>query len=248
MKKDYSQALRQAVKAFWSIRDSASRVHGQRTGRRDAGNRSAVTSGGHLNGFIEIIVSIIHDAGVDETSVFYKGHGSTILPGYFRATKDWDIVVVSGGRLIACIELKSQVGSFGNNFNNRAEESIGNATDLWTAYREGAFKGHTKPFLGYLIVLEDSEQSTRPVRVTEPHFNVFHEFKNASYETRYQLLCTRLVRERLYDGACLLLADPTKTAKGEFREPATELAFHSFAAALWAHANTAASTEDDPWS
>lgn len=244
MKKDYSRELREAVRTFWATRDSASQVQGHRTGRRDTGNRSAVTSGGHLHAFINLIVKVIHDAGIKDTCVYYKGHGSTILPGYFRATKDWDIIVVADNRLIACVELKSQVGSFGNNFNNRAEESIGNATDLWTAYREGAFAGHPKPFLGYLVVLEDCEQSTRPVRVTEPHFNVFAQFNDASYEQRYILLCTRLVRERLYDGACLLLADQKLAKSGGFREPTKELSFDAFISSLWAHANTAASLKD----
>jgi hypothetical protein len=59
------------------------------------------------------------------------------LPGFFRPTKLWDMLVIHEGKLIAAIELKSQVGpSFGNNFNNRTEEAIGNAHDLWTAYRE----------------------------------------------------------------------------------------------------------------
>jgi hypothetical protein len=48
--------------------------------------------------------------------------------------------VVADGRLLAGVEFKSQVGSFGNNYNNRTEEAIGSATDIWAAYREGAFK------------------------------------------------------------------------------------------------------------
>ena len=47
------------------------------------------------------------------------------------------------------VEFKSQVGpSFGNNFNNRTEEAIGNAEDIWTAYREGRFGRHRAPLLG----------------------------------------------------------------------------------------------------
>ncbi|NEX15039.1 MAG: hypothetical protein C1941_10180, partial [Prosthecochloris sp.] len=40
---------------------------------------------------------------------------------------------------------------------------------------------------------------TTPVRVDEPHFEVFPEFKEASYAKRYGLFCERLMRERLYD-------------------------------------------------
>jgi len=236
--RSYDAELRLAIAHFWNVRRQAKSNQGKKSGRKDTGNRTAVTSGGHLNGFIDLIVSIVHDAGIDEMDVFCKGHGSTILPGYYRATKDWDIVVVVDGVLVACIELKSQVGSFGNNFNNRTEEAIGSATDLWTAYREGAFAKHARPFLGYLAVLEDCPESTRPVRVSEPHFKVFPEFNEASYEKRYCLLCTRLVRERLYDAACLLLADRDQAKAGVYREPNEEIGFQHFIASLWSHAKT----------
>ena len=58
------------------------------------------------------------------------------LPGYFRPHKSWDLVAISNGRLIAAIELKSQVGSIGNNFNNRTEEVLGSGVDLHTAIEE----------------------------------------------------------------------------------------------------------------
>lgn len=72
------------------------------------------------------------------------------------------------GALAAAIEFKSQVGpSFGNNFNNRVSEALGNAEDLWTAYREGRF-GDIRPWIGYLFLLEDAPKSSNPVRVTLP--------------------------------------------------------------------------------
>ena len=54
------------------------------------------------------------------------------LPGYYRPTKQWDVVVWgTDGAPLVCIELKSQNGpSYSNNANNRAEEAIGNAYDL----------------------------------------------------------------------------------------------------------------------
>ena len=51
-----------------------------------------------------------------------------------------------GGQLIAIVEFKSQVGpSFADSYNNRTEEALGNATDLWTAYGEGACKLSQRP-------------------------------------------------------------------------------------------------------
>ncbi len=104
------------------------------------------------------------------------------------------------------MEFKSQVGSFGNNFNNRTEESLGSATDIWTAYREGAFAISQRPWLGYVMVLEEVARSLSPVGVKEPHFPVFPEFREASYAERYEIMMTKLVRERLYDSAAFLLS------------------------------------------
>jgi len=113
--------------------------------------------------------------------------------------------VVKDAQLITALEAKSQVGpSFGNNFNQRAEEAIGSALDLWTAYREGAFNKSIRPWLGYVFLLESCPESERPVKVQEPHFKVLPEFVDASYARRYELLCRKLVRERHYNAAALL--------------------------------------------
>ena len=128
----------------------------------------------------------LHSAGVSDAHVFHKKKME--LPGWYRAEKKWDLLVVADGNLAAGIELKSQVGSFGNNFNNRTEEAIGSATDLWAAYREGAFAPSPRPWLGYLMLLEEAPKSLSAVKVKEPHFNVFPEFSGASYAKRYELL------------------------------------------------------------
>jgi hypothetical protein len=89
--------------------------------------------------------------------------------------------------MIAAIEAKSQVGPFGgNNFNNRTEEAMGTALDLWTAFRGGAFNGGRQPFLGYFFMLEDCEASNRPVRVKESHFKVFPESLTTQNEGKRQ--------------------------------------------------------------
>ena len=99
--------------------------------------------------------------------------------------------------------MKSQVGSFGNNFNNRTEEAIGTAHDFWTAYRENAFGKQPRPFVGWLMLVEDAPGSRSPVRDASPHFPVFPEFQGASYLKRYDLLCQRLVQEQLYTTAAI---------------------------------------------
>ena len=207
---------------------------GQTSGSKDAGMRSAVTGGKQLDGFVHLCKELMLEAGLKEGEIYTNS--KLDLPGFYRPEKKWDLLAVANGRLLAVIEFKSQVGpSFGNNFNNRAEESLGNATDLWAAYREGAFKPSARPWLGFMMVVEKAEGSIRPVRVNESHYPVFEEFQNTSYLQRYDLLLTKLLRERLYDGSCLLATAATSGIKGNYEEPNAELGFEVFAAGLVAH-------------
>ncbi len=223
--------VRQAVQFFWSTRDRQAARQGEESGKKDAGARAAVTGGAQMDGFVRLVRDILYDNGLKQAEIIHESRLE--LPGWYRAEKKWDLLVISDGKLIAGIEFKSQIGpSFGNNFNNRAEEAIGNATDLWAAYREGAFKPSQRPWLGYLMLLEECKASTSAVRAWEPYFRVFPEFCGASYMMRYQLMLTKLVRERLYDGACFLVSNREGGAAGEYREPDPELSFQSFMQSL----------------
>lgn len=237
---DYNEQLKKAIKHFWKSRATQQRRQGASTGTKDQGFRSAVTGGKQLDGFIQLISRILTASGLDEHSIYTR---ETALPGYFRPSKQWDLVAVVGSELVASIEFKSQVGpSFGNNFNNRIEEAVGSAADFWTAYREGAFHPSGRPWLGWMMLLEDTGKSRSAVRVEEPHFKVFPEFDRASYARRYELFCQRLIRERLYDGACLILSPQVGGLKGEYTEPNEEITFTRFAASLAAHALTRGKT------
>ncbi len=231
---DYEDRVREAIKYFWKVRTEQDSRQGSSTGKKDAGNRSAVTGGKHLDGFISLFTDLLEEAGLPKEKIHTK---ATTLPGYFRPTKDWDLVVVVDDVLLASIEFKAHVGpSFGNNFNNRVEEALGNSVDLLTAYREGKFSPSQRPWLGWLMVLEDVPASNSPVRVSTPHFPVFEEYENISYSKRYELFCERLMRERMYDSTCLILSDKVAGLKGQFREPNPDFSFATFATSLCAHA------------
>ena len=147
------------------------------------------------------------------------------LPGFFRSSKDWDLLIISPSKkLIAAIELKSQVGSYGNNFNNRTEEVLGSAVDLWTAFRENQFPNQQAPWVGYLIVVGKDKKSTTPVKNNESHYSVRPEFKNASYIDRYRILCQKLILERHYTSVALLCTSDAKT----FEDVADDVSIHSF--------------------
>jgi len=228
------ERLAEAIKQFWLTREEQNRRQGSISGRQDYGSRSAVTGGAQLNGFTTLVKELLIECKLPDATVHIE---KTTLPGYFRPTKDWDLVAVVNGNLIASIEFKSQVGpSFGNNFNNRVEEALGSATDIWTAYREGAFKPSQRPWLGYLMLLEDHVKSTTHVKVKQPHFNVLKEFHEASYMKRYELFCERLLRERLYDAACFIMSDKEGGLRGQYKEPSEELSFENFATSLMSHA------------
>ncbi len=232
---DLKQAVQDAVRHFWRTRARQAKAQGAKSGDRDRGARSAVTGGAHLDGFAELIRKLVVESGVNDTAVHRRSRVE--LPGYYRAEKKWDLVVVVEGRLFATVEFKAHVGpSFGNNYNNRTEEALGNATDYWAAYREGAFRGSPKPWLGYLMLLEDANGSTRPVSVAEPHFPVLAEFRDASYAKRYEILLTKMVRERLYDAASLILSPNNARRNGAFSEPCAELTFVNFTESLVARA------------
>ena len=237
---ELEQALRNAVKLFWKTRSAQSRKQGRKTGARDAGARTAVTGGRQMDGFIALVRDSLCENGLPRAHVYCAKRIE--LPGWYRPEKQWDLLIVEDGQFLAGIEFKSQVGSFGNNYNNRTEEAIGSASDLWAAYREGAFKPSARPWLGYMMLLEEAPGSLRPVRAQEPHFKVFPEFKEASYAKRYEILLTKLVRERLYDSACFLMSDAKDGLKGRYKEPAPELNFEKFLASLLAKALSVART------
>lgn len=234
--RDIEERVSKAVRHFWQTRNKQSKKQGGSSGDKDKGARAAVTGGAQMNGFVSLIEALLlEEARCNKVHIFTDS--KVQLPGYFRAEKEWDLLVVVEGQLLATIEFKSQIGpSFGNNFNNRTEEALGSATDFRTAYREGAFRPASDPWLGYLMLLEDTEKSRKPVSVSEPHFKVFEEFRDASYAKRYEILLTRLIRERLYDGACLLLSTSKGGLKGGYSEPTEELAFRRFATSLVARA------------
>src|SRR5258706_2774055 len=186
-----------------------------------------------MDGLINLVHDLLVEDGCAKDNVFTRTRME--LPGYFRPTKQWDLIVVTEKKLLASVEFKSQVGSFRNNFNNRTEEALGNWIDLWKAYEYNKFQPLPEPWLGYLFLLEDAEESTRPVATPEPHFTVFPEFRNSSYKRRYELLCERLIKEKLYNATCFIMSPREGGLKGKYSEPVPELSFSRFVKSLMGH-------------
>ena len=214
---DYENKTHTAVKAFWGNREAAKQKQ-IAAGKVDQGERAGVTGGQNMNGFLSLVTDLVNANGLSDATILSKGRVLT-LPGYFRPTKLWDIIVLRKKQLIAALEFKSQVGpSFGKNFNNRTEEAIGTAVDIWTAYREGAFGEQPRPFLGWLMLLEDAPASRAAVTDSSPHFPIFPEFRKASYAERYNILCKKLAQERLYTTASIILSERAAVKTGRYIE------------------------------
>ena len=228
---------KEAVKYFWDTRTGQiDKQHQNKT--LDQGNRGAVTGGKQLDGFVELVKHVIMAYGMPEDCIYTNS--ALELPGYYRPNKKWDLLVVHNGKLLVAIEFKSQVGpSFGNNFNNRTEEAMGSALDLWTAYREGVLGTHPAPWLGYVMVLEDCPKSSVPVKATSKHFAIMKEFANASYKERYGFFCQKLMLERQYSATCLITTRKSVEDPSNYSSPIDALSFSSFIASLTAHIDAA---------
>ena len=196
VKKEYAPLVADAVSVFWHTKTLQLKASG------DNSNRGSVVGGKQMDGFINLLRSVAIEIGVPAECIVTK---QNYLPGYFRSSKDWDMLIIApSGKLIAAVELKSQVGSYGNNFNNRTEEAIGSAVDLWTAFREGQFPNQQAPWTGWLMLVGRDAASLRPIHNHEPHFPVRPEFNGASYIERYHIFCKKLILERHYTSAALI--------------------------------------------
>ena len=201
---EFQRKLKKAAKFYWKTRLAQAAAQKNR-GAADAGTRGQVTGGRHLDGFAKLVGEICVKAGFKKSEIFFDK--AIPVPGYYRPQKNWDVVVLRAGKLIAAIELKSQSGSFGNNFNNRTEEVLGVSRDFWMAYRERVFGVTDAPWLGYLFFLEDSPASDHAVALANSPLPPLQIFKDTSYLKRYEILCERLVLERDYTATSLLVSD-----------------------------------------
>lgn len=246
------EAVSNAVRYFWRMREKQKDEQKER-GSTDQGNRGSATGGKHMHGFAQLLIDLMQQVGVDRSDIHIGAkkedkdapRDEVALPGYYRATKNWDLVVVQNGVLTAALEMKSQVGSIGNNANNRVAEALGDAEDIWEAYKKGKFGSAAEPWLGYLLLLEDTDAVHKSVAVDEPYFETFAEFRThqfkkgkrmvrgTSYAKRYELFCRRVVLERKYSAAWFLLANKAKAAENpNYREPAADLTANKFVEGL----------------
>lgn len=190
-----------AVSHWWASK----KKNKEGIGAAQAGTRGANLAGNTMDGFRDTIIEKLLEAGVARADIFSGGQVAAIpanLPSYFRASKNWDVIVCKNSlfkkldgdipasapepRLVAAIEFKSQEGSIGNNQNNRLEESIGNASDFWASYENKNFVSlQPRPWLGYLFVGRyDEDDVKKSVEIRQPHFVTDPGFTNSDPQDR----------------------------------------------------------------
>ncbi len=239
---EYTGPVQQAVAEYWNVRATQARKSVEQ-GALNTGLRSEVTGGRHLDELQTLLVQVFADGGIPPQLMEVKRRP---IPGYFRRDKSWDVVVTVESRVVGIIELKSIVGeSPGQNFNNRTDEALGQALDVWTAVQRGIIDTPLRPWLGYFMLLEDNKAFNTPVVARQPVWPADPEFDHASYAKRFEVFFDRMVRERLLDAACLVLGSKED---GAVRFPSATLSFQAFAAAIHGRCLQFRATNPDlPW-
>jgi hypothetical protein len=209
-----------AVDYFWSKRD-------EQIARLPDGGRSggAARGNGHMRGIERLVMSICLDAGVERGEI---KTGAPTLPGYFRAAKQWDLVVTHKRSLIAAIEFKSQVGSVGKNYNNRFEEALGSAVDVRAAHERNGTFGAVAPWLGYVFVLQESAETEQRLRRPAAIFPSDTVFEGLSYNQRYQVMIARLLETDTYQAAWFLTTKRADDGTASTAEPLAMASFTQF--------------------
>jgi hypothetical protein len=227
---DYEADFARAIAQFWAIK-STQQAAADLAGRLVGGTSGSVRAGGHMAPFEALIRKVVADAGIE---VDEPPGNPVYLPGYYRETKSWDVVLQYQGHALAIIEAKSQGSSLANNFNNRVEEAIGQAADVWKSHERGLLVSGLRPWVGYLMIVEETPKTIEPKnllagKAVPAGMLVDPVFNGMSYAERYAMAFKRLDQERMLDATCVA----TTSSATSYAYPTTWLSFNGFAAQLW---------------
>ncbi len=218
--------VRNALLKSFDIREQSAELQIKR-GVVDTGLRSQVTAGRHLNPITEVIVSDLRSMGISDDCIY---DNQTNLPGWFRVSKQWDLLAFHEDRLIAAIELKSICSSYGNNLNNRAEEAIGESVDAKYAIQKGLIGQTIPPLLCYALIVKKEKKSTTICKASrKSHFPLDPVYVNTSYIDKFKILCQRMRREGLFGAVWFVTVDPID---GIVEEPDPDLTYEKFIAEI----------------
>lgn len=139
--------------------------------------------------------------GVLEKDVFID-RGKLSIPGWFRRDKQWDVLAYGKKGLIAAIELKSILSSYGNNTNNRIEEALGSGIDSAYASKYGLYSSdETEPYppiFAYVMIIGDDDKSNALLmgKKLDNRLKPDPNFEITSYIGRHAIALKRMLREK----------------------------------------------------
>ncbi|QKV78027.1 PaeR7I family type II restriction endonuclease [Amycolatopsis sp. Hca4] len=168
-----------------------------------------------MNGVRDLVADIFMEAGVSRDTIVYE----PFLPGHFRARKKWDMAIRYKGSLVAAIELKSQVGSVGKNINNRFEEALGSGADTWAAQKKAQAYGEVPPWLGYVFILQETEETEKRNRSVKALFPTDPVFAGMSYSERYQEMIRRFMADGIYQAGWFITTKVDESGQVSYSEP-----------------------------
>ena len=172
------------------------------SGKSDTGAQARNAK--HMQSIAMFVRQMFIDAGLSEADVTVD----SIVPGYYRRSKNWDVVATHKGHLVGVVELKSQASSPGNNANNRIEEAIGSAVDA-KAVQEltGAF-GNLGVWAAWSMTFNRDCESGKPIRREKGRLRFplnDSAFDNMTYATQYATAVERFIAQKVYDAGWMLM-------------------------------------------
>ena len=185
------------VLSFWAARGASSARLAQ-AGRSDTGAQARDAR--HMESIATFVRQMFLDAGMAESDVTLD----TVIPGYYRRSKNWDVVAVYKGHLVGVVELKSQESSPSNNANNRIEEAIGSAVDAHAVQEiTGAF-GTLGVWAAWGMTFNRNVETAKPRIPGSRHYPLDTAFLPFSYARQYSIAIERLISRNIYQAGWML--------------------------------------------
>jgi len=200
---------------WWAEKNSAVAELAAR-GKSDTGAQAR--NARHMLGLNAFVRQIFIDAGLREDEV----ETDLVIPGYFRRSKNWDIVATHKGRLVGIVEMKSQARSPGNNANNRIEEAIGSPVDARTYHEITPAFGELGVWAAWgMIFNRDQEDTTGKKRkgVQSKHYPLDPAFDPFTYARQYGTMIERLISQNIYDAGWMVSTWANSDGTVGYEEP-----------------------------
>lgn len=159
----------------------------------------------HMQSIAAFVQQMFIDAGLPEHEVTID----SVVPGYFRRSKNWDVVAMHKGHLVGVVELKSQASSPGNNANNRIEEAIGSSVDAKTVQEMTKAFGTLGVWSAWCMTFNRDCESGVPIKPVPPRQlrvpAIDPAFQDMTYATQYATAIERFISQKVYDAGWMVV-------------------------------------------